>query len=215
MKRTQLRFRTRRKQGGVALAIGIILLLIISVIGVNSMKSAMLQEKMAGGLMNRNYADSAAYTLLINVEHFLYTSFRRNNGQNGNVCTPYCGDDPRSDEWHNFSTQKNMNEGMTYPGSTNPLSILMPYLRDEPRFVMYETTNAATGTSSNLNASGVFAATVGEVDNGSAGGTAGNSGSSSNSDSARLRSYRLATKANDKTGNYYVVYESIYATVAN
>ncbi len=213
MRNKQSQFKSKRRQGGVALAIGIILLLIISVIGINSMKSALLQEKMAGGLMSRNYADSAAYTLLVNVEHFLYTSFQRYNG-NSDVCTPYCGDDPRSDEWHEFSTKKNMNEGMTYPGSSNPLSALMPYLHDEPRFVMYETTNSATGTGGSATGTNLLA-TPGELDNGSAGGTAGSAGNSSQSETATMNTYRIATKANDKSGNYYVVYESIYAMVVN
>ncbi len=208
MKKNKIKFNSRSKQGGVALAIGIILLLIISVIGVNSMKSALLQEKMAGGLSNRNYADSAAYTLLVNVEHYLYAAFQRNNGTSS-ICEPYCNDDPRSDEWHDFITQKSMTGGMTYPGSPNPLSVLMPYLHDEPRFIMTDTSLTSGGGSAN------FANTVGELDNGSAGGTAGSSGSSGNSRTAKLKTYRITSKANDKTGNYYVLYESVYAMVAN
>ena len=211
MRKNQTKLQSKRRQGGVALAIGIILLLIISVIGVNSMKSALLQEKMAGGLINRNYADSAAYTLLINVEHYLYTAFRRTNGTSA-LCDPYCGNDPRSDEWHDFTTKKNMKGGLTYPGSTNPLTALLPFLHDEPRFMMVDTSLAATGDGVSSGA-GKFASTVGETDNGSAGGTAGSPGSSGNTSQAILKSYRITTKANDKTGNYYVLYESIYAMV--
>ncbi len=214
MRKNKIKFNSRTKQGGVALAIGIILLLIISVIGVNSMKSALLQEKMAAGLSNRNYADSAAYTLLVNVEHYLYTAFQRNNGTNS-ICEPYCDDDPRSDEWHDFITQKSMTGGITYPGTPNPLSVLMPYLHDEPRFIMTDTSLTATGTNTSGGGSGNFANTVGELDNGSAGGTAGSSGSSGNSRTAKLKTYRITSKANDKTGNYYVLYESVYAMVAN
>ncbi len=209
MRKNQRQFKSKKHQGGVALAIGIILLLIISVIGVNSMKSALLQEKMAGGLMNRNYADSAAYTLLVNVEHYLYTAFRRNNGTS-EICAPYCNDDPRSDEWHDFTTQKNMLGGITYPGATNPLSALMPFLHDEPRFMMHDTSQTASGTNSS-GGSGNFASTVGELDNGSAGGTAGSPGSSGTSSNVKMKTYRITTKANDKTGNYYVLYESVYA----
>jgi Tfp pilus assembly protein PilX len=214
MRKNQTKFKSKRKQGGVALAIGIILLLIISVIGVNSMKSALLQEKMAGGLMNRNYADSAAYTLLINVEHYLYTAFQRNNGSS-DICAPYCGSDPRSDEWHEFSTQKNMTGGITYPGPTNPLTALLPYLHDEPRFMMIDTSLNATGTNTSAGGSANFGTTAGELDNGSAGGTAGSSGSSGSSRSTPMKTYRITSKANDKTGNYYVIYESIYAVVIN
>ena len=57
----------KNKQQGVALAIGMLLLLVVSVIGVTSMKSAMLQEKMASGVRHHEVADAAALSLLVEV----------------------------------------------------------------------------------------------------------------------------------------------------
>lgn len=214
MKKYSSKFKTQRKQEGVALAIGIILLLIISLLGINSMKSALLQEKMAAGLTNRNYADAAAYTLLISVESFMARTFENNNGASGNVCDPYCGNDPRSNEWHSFISNKDMTDGLNFPGASSHLAPIMPYLHDEPRYVLYRAENAAQGTDGQHtgSSSGNFGVTQGEEDGGAVGGTTGNGGESSSE--AEIDIYRIGSKANDKTGNYYVVYESIYAIQA-
>ena len=51
-------------QRGAALIIGLIMLLILSLLGVTAISNVTLQEKMAGGLMDRNRAFQAAETAL-------------------------------------------------------------------------------------------------------------------------------------------------------
>ncbi len=70
------------KQQGAALAVGLILLLIITLMGYTSMKGTMLQEKMAAGLHNRSLAYSGANSALRQGESFLYNLVEVTNGVN-------------------------------------------------------------------------------------------------------------------------------------
>jgi Tfp pilus assembly protein PilX len=70
----------KNRQQGVALAIGMLLLLVVSVIGVTSMKSAMLQAKMASGVRHHELADAAALSLLVEVERWIFNWYNVNNG---------------------------------------------------------------------------------------------------------------------------------------
>ena len=62
----------RKHQQGAALAIGLILLLIITLSGYVSMKGTILQEKMAIGLHNRALSNNGANSALRGGESFLY-----------------------------------------------------------------------------------------------------------------------------------------------
>lgn len=61
-----------KHQQGAALAVGLILLLIITLMGYASMKGTMLQEKMAAGLHNRSLALSGANSAVRAGESYLY-----------------------------------------------------------------------------------------------------------------------------------------------
>lgn len=60
-------------QRGAALIIGLIMLLILSLLGVTAISNVTVQEKMAGGFMDRNRAFQAAETTLREVETALST----------------------------------------------------------------------------------------------------------------------------------------------
>ncbi len=68
------------KQHGAALAIGLILLLIITLMGYTGMKGTILQEKMAAGLHNRTLANSGANSAIRQGETFLYNLVEVTNG---------------------------------------------------------------------------------------------------------------------------------------
>ncbi|MDJ1140710.1 PilX N-terminal domain-containing pilus assembly protein [Marinicella sp. X102] len=70
------------KQQGAALAIGLILLVIITLMGYAGMKGTILQEKMAAGLHNRNLANSGANSAIRQGEFFLYNLVEVTNGVN-------------------------------------------------------------------------------------------------------------------------------------
>ncbi len=69
-------------QHGAALAVGLILLLIITLMGYTGMKGTMLQEKMAAGLHNRSLANSGANSAIRQGESFLYNLVEVTNGIN-------------------------------------------------------------------------------------------------------------------------------------
>ncbi len=73
---------TFRKQQGAALAIGLILLVVITLMGYTGMKSTILQEKMAAGLHNRALANSGANSAIRQGEYFLYNLVDLTNGIN-------------------------------------------------------------------------------------------------------------------------------------
>ena len=201
-----INYKHRKKQEGVALAIGIILLLVIAVIGVTSMKSALLQEKMAGGLARKGFADTAAYTMLVAVENYLFRLYQTNNGIQDPMCD-YCGesDEIRGDVWHRFISQRNMLDGGIYPGSSSLITGLEGQLHDDPRFILYPIAkDSETGFSTG---------TVGEEGGGAAGGSSGALGDSS--ESSIMDFYKIAAKANDSTGNIFVIYESVFAIKQN
>ena len=68
------------KQQGAALAVGLILLLIITLMGYTGMKGTILQEKMAAGLHNRTLANGGANSALRAGEDFLYGMIANTNG---------------------------------------------------------------------------------------------------------------------------------------
>lgn len=70
------------KQQGAALAIGLILLVIITLMGYTGMKGTILQEKMAAGLHNRTLANTGANSAIRQGESFLYNLVDQTNGIN-------------------------------------------------------------------------------------------------------------------------------------
>jgi|GEM_PF-862366 len=72
----------RSQQHGAVLAIGLILLLIITIMGYTGMKGTMLQERMAAGLHNRSLANSGSHSALREGEEFLYNLIENTNGVN-------------------------------------------------------------------------------------------------------------------------------------
>ena len=70
----------RKQQEGAALAVGLILLLIITLMGYTGMKGTILQEKMAAGLKNRSMAYAGAQSALRAGEQFLYNLVETTNG---------------------------------------------------------------------------------------------------------------------------------------
>jgi type IV pilus assembly protein PilX len=70
----------KKKQQGATLAMGLVLLLIMTLIGVTSMKTTALQEKMAGSLRNKALALSGVESALREGESYLWNYFSTSNG---------------------------------------------------------------------------------------------------------------------------------------
>jgi Tfp pilus assembly protein PilX len=78
--RKKMIIRCRKNEQGAALAVGLILLLIITLMGYTGMKGTMLQEKMAAGLHNRSLAYGGANSALREGERFLFQLVENSNG---------------------------------------------------------------------------------------------------------------------------------------
>jgi type IV pilus assembly protein PilX len=70
-----------RAQRGVALVIGLIFLVLVSLIATVSMRQSITQERMAGGLRNDSLARNGAETAARAGERSLYDWYLRSNGQ--------------------------------------------------------------------------------------------------------------------------------------
>ncbi|WP_179957737.1 pilus assembly PilX family protein [Exilibacterium tricleocarpae] len=67
------RFVVPHRQQGAVLVVSLVILLVMSVVGVSSMVSTTLQERMAGNARQKTLANSAAETALRNAEAYLVT----------------------------------------------------------------------------------------------------------------------------------------------
>jgi len=189
------------KQQGVALAIGMILLLTVSIIGITSMKSAMLQDRMAAGLKNKELSDAAALSMLAAAEYWLYVYFKIGNGTAlvADSCR-YCLD-ARSNGAINFRIEKSLNSssGFSYPDGVSINEMYGGILAAEPRFIIEALEGVGVETESGI----MYLDTGGETVGGGVDGNEINP----------LKFFRVVSKATDNSGNIYSAYESIYSLV--
>ena len=69
--------RTKKRQQGAALAVGLLILLVITMVGVSAMRNTTLQEKMTGNLRDENLSFQAAETALNAGEVILQEDYAR------------------------------------------------------------------------------------------------------------------------------------------
>jgi len=199
-----------KKQNGAALAVGMILLLIITLMGYTSMKGTMLQEKMAAGVHNRTLANGGANTALRAGESFLYNIIGISNAVNvqgtdaGSLFGIYSRyatlGDPSSGP--NPYVQTFMNNDWS-----NPLGTSMDYdytntasdnsnLRQNPRYLIQQL-NVSSG-------SGNISVEFGGGPNGSNGGLGGNQ-----------KTFLITGKSQSGDGNSFALVQSLYTVVTN
>ena len=192
------------KQQGVALAIGMILLLTVSIIGVTSMKSAMLQDRMAAGLKNKELSDAAALSMLSAAEHWLYAYFMIGNGT---VLTTDSCDfcvEARSSEATSFRVEKSLDTGgFTSPEGVSINDMYGGILAAEPRFIIEALDDVDAGAGSSTR----FADTVGET----AAGSQGGGGGAGSPLEEPWKLFRVVSKATDNSGYMFSAYESVYS----
>lgn len=212
-------YKFKQKQQGVALAVGMMLLLVVSMIGITSMKSALLQEKMAASLKNREYADAAAIALQAAGESYLHTYYQNSNNT---LLAPGIGPivAPRSDVVHSFKSNRNLSEGTTHPFGISLMDFfrngqIAEVLAEEPKLLIEDIEASFAGTNST--SGGIaYLATRGETDDGSAGSNSGqnaDAGDGSGTGGIEVKKYRIISKATDSTGNLYAGFESVVSVV--
>jgi len=88
--------RYNNRQSGVALMVGLIILLLLSIIVVTAMRVSSLEERMAGNLRNQNTAFQAAESALREAEAFIesgaasFAPLKLSGAPFRNTTTPFC-----------------------------------------------------------------------------------------------------------------------------
>jgi Tfp pilus assembly protein PilX len=204
--------RTMKQQEGAALVIGVILLMIISVIGITSMKSALLQDRMASGLKNRELADAAAMSLLVEAERWLFDYYIEGNAVALGIGSPFMLS-PRSDEAYKFRTERSLVDvaGTNEDGWDNLIDINAEFggiLAKNPKFIIEPQDEASFGGGA-AGGGTSYGITEGEADDGSAGSTGGSSAADGTEGGGKLSLYRIVVKATDTTGHVISAFESV------
>ena len=195
----------KNKQKGATLAIGMILLLIISVIAMTSMKSGLLQERMAAGLKNRELADAAAMSLLVEVERYLYSYYELNNGTTLDIGSDYMVT-PREQTATSFRSQRDLSGGYVNVGGVSINTQYGGLLAAEPRFIIEPINSGSQGSAGTIS----YGNTMGEYVDAAAGGGSPDDGTKGSQD---LMKYRIVSKATDTTGHLYSAFESVISVM--
>lgn len=197
-----------KNQEGAALAVGLILLLIITLMGYTGMKGTMLQEKMAAGLHNRTLANSGANSALRQGEGFLFNVIENSNGVDiegtesgafSGIYSYFKSRDGRTDplvplELVEEFTKRNWNNSNGTAHSYDFLSVdVNARLKNNPQYLIYELKNAISvaGNSTEF-------------------GTATGGG-----DTAVQKAYAVVGKSNSGDGKTFSVVESIYTATTS
>lgn len=121
-----------KKQHGSVLIISLIILLVLTLIGVSSMTSSSLQEKMAGNFRDRELAFQAAEAALADGEKYALNNINTpgafsDNCTNG-LCTTSNG--PTSDNAFNAATWWTNTKSKVFSGTA------IAEVRTQPRFII-------------------------------------------------------------------------------
>jgi len=115
-----------RYERGAALVVALVFLLVLTVLGVTSMRSTTLQERMAGNLQDNNLAFQAAEAALREAEEFLTAAaLPAFSGTDGLLQAQ--GDGGRVDFWNTYAWESNSRQAAAIGG-----------VAQRPRFVIEE-----------------------------------------------------------------------------
>jgi len=199
-------FKNKFKQNGVTLVVGVIILFIISLVGVTSMRSSILQEKMASGLKNRQYADSAALIALSEGERFLKNYYLQSNNTylSPNATNPGENDlvlQPRSNLVYAFKKERNMG---TIGHAVTDVNYYNVVLMDKPRYIIEDLDSQVINLGNIL-----YTDVDGEAFGSSSASVGGSVG-----EGIEVRKFRILSKGIDSSGNITTGFESVISVVS-
>lgn len=187
-----------RQQKGVALIVGLIFLIVLTLFILGSLRDVLMQERMAGSFRNQSLGDSAIESLLRNGEARLFDYVITNNGA------------VRDDSFLRFDLDeavpgnadlRSFRTGVGYP--TASVSVTGPVF---PAALIAKQFQNATDTTSRLSKTGAYMIegpiTVGGVDL--------LESHTSKSGSGALYMYRITARATGGTDDYVRAGESYY-----
>ena len=180
-------------QQGATLVMGLILMLILTFIGVTSMKNTALEEKMAASLRNKTQSESGAESALRDAEDYLWNYYATSNGlslvadEQGTFGVYVFGAPDAlafraSREWSDLGTE--YSEDFTAEGDAK--------LQKNPRFIIEE-----------ISAGAGFVGLAEFGDDGYAG------------SAGLLRNYRITARAVSGDGKTIDMVESVFSTRTN
>ncbi len=220
-----LNMQSLQQQQGAVLAIGLILLLIVTLMGYTGMKSTMLQEKMAAGLHNRTLANSGSHSALREGEEFLYNLIENTNGvdvvgtPNGSlfniysmyqvVGDPTSGDNTiaagfKNNDWTATGGTATAKDYTTITDKGAALSV-------QPQYVIQHLrdTDLIASPFGGAAAGGQATHEFGATGTGSGGGSAGGGGGTVQD------TYLITAKSRSGDGNSYAITQTVYTAVTS
>lgn len=209
-----------KRQQGAALAIGLILLLVITLMGYTGMKGTMLQEKMAAGLHNKSLAAIGTHSALREGEAYLYNLVENTNGvavqgtPAGSLSgiysfyqtpgEPLSGDNNIAAAFKNndWSAAGGTETAFSFTGVTE----LGAALSDEPQYIIQHIRETSKVPSAFGGYLGIGGGTQ-EFGAGSGGGSPGTTGIQD--------TYLVTAKSRSGDGNSYAINETVYTVVSS
>lgn len=217
---------THKNQQGAALAVGLILLLIITIMGYTGMKSTMLQERMAAGLHNRSLANAGAHSALREGEKFLYNLVDNTNGVQATgtptgelfdiysmyqvVGDPTSGKNTivesfKQNDWSATSGTETTTDFTAITEDGASLSVQPQYIIQHVR----DTTQIPSVLSPGLVGTGNATHEFGSAGNG------GGSGSGAGGSGNVQDTYLITAKSRSGDGNSFAITQSVYTVVSS
>lgn len=148
----------RRAQGGAALAVSLVMLLLMTMIGLAGMQSTVLEERMTGNLRDRDLAFKAAESALQNAESLLDPSTALPTFSDAGTSGFYSRTSTAVPDWKASSTWTTANSLGSYTGGT------LAKVKTLPSFFIEElayTTTMSSSTGGGLEAGAQLASQSG------------------------------------------------------
>ena len=146
--RSLLRVRPRKKQRGAVLIFCLVFLLVLTMMGVSSMESAVLEERMAGNMQDINAAFQAAESSLQTAENWLANQINWPSTSNNGTTTVWDRDsmDPDTvDSLHWW--QDSARDTNAWWGNNGVEVTTVEGVGSAPHYIIEELSNITTGQS--------------------------------------------------------------------
>lgn len=221
--------RNIQKQQGAALAVGLIILVIVTLMGYTGMKSTMLQERMAAGLHNRSLANSGAHSVMREAEEYLFNLIEDTNG------VVVRGDPTGSNDFKIYSMYNNPgipssglnttienfkeNDWSSTTGTEaeflfTGITAKGAALSVQPQYMVQQLRETWTAPSP-FGGAGTIGSSGSTHEFGGGGSSSGGSNSTGAGGGGNQDTYLITAKSRSGDGNSYSISESIYTVVTS
>lgn len=173
---------TQHTQSGSVLILALLILVVLTILGVSSMSTTSLEEKMAGNFRDRQIAFNAAETALVEAENFIKTSI--------NSAAVFTNSDGLYDSYDG-PTQHNAaddSEGWWTGNKSRVMQETINEVRTQPRYTIEYRGDIGEEEGTSINIGGYGESTGG----------------------GEITSFRITVRATGLTDNSFVILQSYY-----